>query len=75
MKKENKNLTLKDAKKHFIKNQPLGHLTKADLKKKAEDEDFFVYGDKAQILQCFVQHEHMTKLFETCRCQKTRWKK
>ena len=58
-----------------LKNHPLGHLIKADLKKRAENEGIFVYGDKAQILQCFAQHEHMTKLFETCRYQKTRWKK
>ena len=59
-------MNLTDAKKQFIKSHSLGHLTKAELKKKAKNEDVFVYGDKAQILQCFVQHEQMTELFKTC---------
>lgn len=60
-------MNLSDAKKHFIKNHPLGHLTIAELKKMATKEDVFVYGDKAQILQCFAQHEQMTKLYNICR--------
>ena len=60
-------MNITDVKKHFVKNHPLGHLTKLELKKRAKDENVFVYGDKAQILQCFAQHKQMTKLFKTCR--------
>jgi len=51
-------------KQQYINSHRLGHLTIAQLKRKAVEEDVFVYGDKAQILQCFDQQEQMTKLIE-----------
>ena len=52
-----------EAKKEYIKSHPLGALTVKQLRVKAEEEGIFVYGDKAQILQCFDQSRHMTELF------------
>ncbi len=60
-------MNLNEAKKHFIKKHPLGGLSIAQLKEKAEKEGIFVYGDKSQILQCFLQREMMTKLFRANR--------
>ena len=56
-------MDLSAAKKHYIKKHPLKQLTIAELKRKAKDEDVFVYDDKARILQCFDQHKQMMKLF------------
>jgi len=56
-------LTLKDKKKKYIARHPLGKLTINQLKEKAIKEDIFVYGDKAQILQCFDQSKLMLELF------------
>jgi len=56
-------MNLTEAKKHFIKQHPLGRLSIAQLKERAEKEGIFVCGDKSQILQCFSQSEMMTKLF------------
>jgi len=53
----------KEAKKHYIAKHPLGRLTVAELKAKAQTEDILVYGDKAQILQCFDLRKQMTDLF------------
>lgn len=57
------NTELIKAKKHFISRHPLGHLTIAQLIRKASEEDLLIYGDKAQILQCFDQSKQMSKLF------------
>ena len=56
-------MNLTEAKKHFIKQHPLGGLTIAQLKEKAEKEDIFIHGDKSQMLQCFSQCKFMTELF------------
>lgn len=56
-------MNIKEAKRHFIKNHSLGNKTIAELKRIAKDRGICVYGDKAQILQCITQSEHMTKLF------------
>ena len=56
-------MKLIDAKRQYIREHPLGCLTVAELRVKAEIEDILVYGDKAQILQCFDQSKQMTKLF------------
>lgn len=68
--KEVNNVTLADAKHHFILRHPLGNLSVARLKKVAEGLDCFVWGDKAQILQCLTQHEYMLKLGRVCRKQR-----
>ena len=57
-------MDLKTAKKFYIKNHPLGHMTVAELKEKAKEDDVLVFGDKAQMLQCFDQTRHMTELFK-----------
>lgn len=56
-------MNLKEAKQNFIEKHILGSLTVNQLKTKAEKDNIFVYGDKAQILQCFNQSLQMTKLF------------
>ena len=56
-------MILQEAKHEYINKHPLGCLTIAQLKIKAKTEDILVYGDKAQILQCFDQSELMLKLF------------
>lgn len=56
-------MNLKEAKQNFIKEHSLGFLTVNQLKAKAKEDGIFVFGDKAQILQCFNQSLQMTKLF------------
>ena len=56
-------MTLQEAKRKYVNGYPLGKLTIAMLKAKAKTEDVLIYGDKAQILQCFDQSKQMTRLF------------
>lgn len=56
-------MNLKKAKQEYISKHPLSHLTTAQLIAKAKIEDILVFGDKAQILQCFDQSKQMLKLF------------
>ncbi len=56
-------MILQEAKQKYINKHSLGKLTIAMLKAKAKTEDILVYGDKAQILQCFDQSKQMTRLF------------
>lgn len=57
-------MNLKEAKAHFINRHPLGNLTVKELKEKAKQENMYVYGDKAQILQCFTLSKYLNDLFE-----------
>ena len=57
-------MTLQKAKQNYIKGHSLGSLTVTQLKTKAKTEDILIYGDKAQILQCFDQSKQITKLFK-----------
>lgn len=56
-------MTAKEARRHYIDKHPLGHLIIARLKARAIGEGILVYGNKAEILQCFGQSKHMAKLF------------
>ena len=56
-------MTLKEARDKYINKHPLGHLTVAQLSAKAKTKDILVYGNKAQMLQCFDQSKQMLKLF------------
>ena len=60
-------MTLREAKREYINKHPLGNLTVARLKARAVTENLLVYGDKAQILQCFDQSKQMAKLFRISR--------
>ncbi len=60
---ERRKMNLNEAKKQYIARHPLRHLTVAQLKVKTSSGGLLIYGDKAQILQCFNQSEQMTKLF------------
>lgn len=55
-----KGITLKQ---QYIDNHPLGRLTVAQLNAKSKTENILVYGNKAQMLQCFDQAKQMSKLF------------
>lgn len=57
-------MNLIKAKRQFIREHSLGNLTISELREKAKSEDIPIYGDKAQILQCFSQSELSRKLFE-----------
>lgn len=56
-------MNLKKAKQEYIAEHSLGNLTITQLRTKAKTEDILVFGDKAQILQCFDQSKQMLKLF------------
>jgi len=52
---------LKEHKRKYIQSHKYGHLTVKQLKDLAKRKGIFVYGDKAQILQCFDQSKHPIK--------------
>ena len=54
---------LNQVKRQYIREHSLGHLTIAQLQIQAKRADVFIYGDKAQILQCFDQSKTMFNLF------------
>ena len=55
---------LNQTKRQFIREHTLGHLTITQLQIQAKRANIFIYGDKAQMLQCFDQNKTMFNLFQ-----------
>lgn len=58
-------MNIKQAKKMYKKNHAFNSCTIKELREFAKRHNIFVYGDKAQILQCIDQAEFMLKIFNT----------